>query len=143
MSLEENKALVRRFLRAQAEGDLAALEEMMAPDFVDRSTLPGQESDREGYLRGVVEEDATFSIISFTIEDQIAEGDKVVTRWTMRGTHRAEFMGIPATGKRISVTGISLDHMVDGQIKAGVDAWDALSLRQQLGVIPAADQPST
>ena len=84
MSADENKALVRRFLEAMGEGDLNTMREMMAPDFVDRSVLPGQESDREGYLRGVVEENATFSIVSFAIEDQIAEGDKVVTRHRSR-----------------------------------------------------------
>ena len=117
MSADENKALVRRFLDAMGGGDLDAMREMMAPDFVDRNVLPGQESDREGYLRGVVEEDATFSIISFTIEDQIAEGDKVVTRYRSRSIHdRGEFMGVAPTGKEIEVTGTIVHRILGGKI---------------------------
>jgi serine phosphatase RsbU (regulator of sigma subunit)/predicted ester cyclase len=117
VSADENKALVRRFLEAMGEGDLDKMREMMAPDFVDRSVLPGQKSDREGYLRGVVEEDATFSIISFTIEDQIAEGDKVVTRYRSRSIHdRGEFMGVAPTGKEIEVTGTIVHRISGGKI---------------------------
>src|SRR5215212_2682804 len=105
------------------EGDLDAMREMMAPDFVDRSVLPGQESDREGYLRGVVEEDATFSIITFTIEDQIAEGDKVVTRYRSRSIHdRGEFMGVTPTGKEIEVTGTIVHRIFGGEI---AEEWGA------------------
>jgi serine phosphatase RsbU (regulator of sigma subunit)/predicted ester cyclase len=114
---DENKALVRRLLRAMNEGDLDAMRGMMAPGFVDRSVLPGQESDREGYLRGVAEEDATFSIISFTIEDQIAEGDKVVTRYKSRSVHdRGEFMGVAPTGKEVEVTGTIVHRISGGKI---------------------------
>src|SRR5215213_814476 len=117
VSADDNKALVRRFLGAMGEGDLDAMREMMAPDFVDRSVLLGQESDREGYLRGVVEEDATFSVISFTIEDQIAEGDKVVTRYRSRSIHdRGEFMGVTPTGKEIEVTGTIVHRIFGGEI---------------------------
>jgi serine phosphatase RsbU (regulator of sigma subunit)/predicted ester cyclase len=93
------------------------MREMMAPDFVDRSVLLGQESDREGYLRGVVEEDATFSVISFTIEDQITERDKVVTRYRSRSIHdRGEFMGVTPTGKEIEVTGTIVHRIFGGKI---------------------------
>jgi ketosteroid isomerase-like protein len=84
---EENKVIVRRFLEATARGDLAAMDEMIAPDFVDRSLMPGQEPDREGYKRSVAEMDAPFSHQRLTIEDQIAEGDRVLTRVTHRATH--------------------------------------------------------
>ena len=78
---EKNKALVRRFYEAHLKGELDAMREMMAPDFVDRSLFHGEEgSDREAYIRGVAEDRAAFSDIRFTIEDQIAVGDKVVTR---------------------------------------------------------------
>jgi serine phosphatase RsbU (regulator of sigma subunit)/predicted ester cyclase len=134
VSAEENKALVRRFLEAMGEGDLDTMREMMAPDFVDRSVLPGQESDREGYLRGVIEEDATFSIISFAIEDQIAEGDKVVTRYRSRSIHdRGEFMGVAPTGKEIEVTGTIVHRIEDGKI---AEEWGegtgALELMERL-----------
>src|SRR3954466_5180682 len=93
MSTEENKALVRRFLEAQAKGDLETLDELLAPDFADRSLLPGQEPDREGYLRSVAEIIDVFSNVELTIEDQIAAGDKVATRYTGRSIHRGKFLG--------------------------------------------------
>jgi ketosteroid isomerase-like protein len=78
---EKNKALVRRFYEAHLKGDLDAMREMMAPDFADRSLFSGEEgSDREAYIRGVAEDLAAFSDIRFTIDDQIAEGNKVVHR---------------------------------------------------------------
>src|SRR5919202_4469228 len=90
---EKNKALARRFLEAQAKGDLVTLDELLAPDFADRSLLPGQEPDREGYLRSVAEILDVFSNVELTIEDQIAAGDKVATRYSGRSIHRGEFLG--------------------------------------------------
>ena len=132
--MDENKALVRRFLEAMGEGDLGAMRKMMTPDFVDRSVLPGQESDREGYLRGIAEEDATFSIISFSIDDQIAEGDKVVTCYRSRAIHdRGEFMGVAPTGKEAEVPGLIVHRIVGGKI---AEEWGesrgALELMQRL-----------
>ena len=121
MSLEENKALIRRFLRAQAKGNLAALEEIMAPDFVDRSVLPGQGHTREDYIQGVAEDRAAFSEGRLIIEDQVAEGDKVTTRITILGTHdRGEFAGIAPTGIQLETTGITIDRIADGKI---VEEW--------------------
>ena len=118
---EDNKALVRRFFEAQGEGNLEAMKEMMAPDFVDRSLLPGQNPDREGYVQGVAEESATFSITSFTIEDQIAKDDKVVTRYKSRSIHdRREFMGLAPTGKEVEVTGIVIHRIAGGKI---IEEW--------------------
>jgi serine phosphatase RsbU (regulator of sigma subunit)/predicted ester cyclase len=114
VSADENRALVRRFLEAMDEGDLDAMREIMTPDFVDHSVVPGEGSDRESYLRGVVEEDASFTITSFTIEDQISEGDRVVTRYKSRGSHdRGEFMGLAPTGKEFEVTGMII-HRISG-----------------------------
>ena len=75
VSADENKALVRRFFKAQAKGDLNAMKEMMAPDYVDHSLAPGQEPGREGYVRTVVEDHTMFSNLRYLIEDQTAEGD--------------------------------------------------------------------
>jgi steroid delta-isomerase-like uncharacterized protein len=130
---EKNKALVRRFIEAQLEKDLAALEEMMAPDFVDRSLMPGQEPDREGFKHSVAEMFDTFSDISYTIDDQIAEGDKVTTWYTGSSTHdRGPFMGIPPTGKRESFKGVFLHRIVGGKI---VEEW---SLNDALDVMLSA-----
>lgn len=117
MSLEENKALVRHFLRAQSKGDLDALEEIMAPDFVDHSILPGQGHSREAYIQGVAEDRAAFSEASLIIEDQMAEGDKVTSRITTYGTHdRGEFAGIAPTGLQLETTGITIHRVVGGKI---------------------------
>jgi serine phosphatase RsbU (regulator of sigma subunit)/ketosteroid isomerase-like protein len=130
---EKNKALVRRFIEAQLETDLAALEEMMAPDFVDRSLMPGQEPDREGFKHSVAENVDTFSDISYTIDDQIAEGDKVTTWYTGSSTHdRGPFMGIPPTGKRESFKGVFLHRIVGDKI---VEEW---SLNDALDVMLSA-----
>src|SRR5215207_9254017 len=130
---EKNKALVRRFIEAQLEKDLAALEEMMAPDFVDRSLMPGQEPDREGFKHSVAENVDTFSDISYTIDDQIAEGDRVTTWYTGSSTHdRGPFMGIPPTGRRESFKGVFLHRIVGDKI---VEEW---SLNDALDVMRSA-----
>ena len=97
---EKNKALVRRFLGAQWEKDHAALAETMAPDFVDHSVLPGQGNTREDYLQDVAEDPATSSDAQLSIEDQMAEDDKVITRVTIRGSrdHEASFTELKFTG---------------------------------------------
>jgi len=74
-----------------------------------------------------------FPDIHIRIDDLVAQGEKVATRWTLTGTHKGEYKGIPPTGKSINVTGMSFDHMVDGQIMEGWDNWDGLGLLEQLG----------
>src|SRR5215211_852189 len=114
---EKNKALVRRFIEAQWEKDLAALEEMMAPDFVDHSVLPGQGTSREDYLQDVAEDQAASSDAQLSIEDQMAEDDKVMTRLTIHGSHGQEmFTGVPPTGVELKFTGILINRVVGGKI---------------------------
>jgi predicted ester cyclase len=126
MSTEENKALARRFMEATARGDLDAMDEMMAPDFVDRSLMSGQEPDREGYKRSVAELDAPFSHKRVTIEDQIAEGDKVLTRLTYYGIHdRAEFLGVAPTGEERTLTSMLVHRIAGGKI---VEEWSEASI---------------
>jgi serine phosphatase RsbU (regulator of sigma subunit) len=132
---EENKALARRFLEAQAKGDLNALDELMAPDFADRSLLPGQEADREGYKRSVAEILAVFTNISLTIEDQIAAGDKVATRYTGRSIHLGEFLGAAPTGEEADYSGIHIHRMSDGKI---VEEWSETDLLNVM--LPALEQ---
>jgi serine phosphatase RsbU (regulator of sigma subunit)/predicted ester cyclase len=114
---EENKALVRRFFEAQAKGDLDALEEVLVPDFVDHSLLPGQDPGREGYIQAVAEEQAALSEIRYIIEEQIAEGDKVMTRVTISRIHdRGEFLGVAPTGTEFKTTGIIIHRIVGAKI---------------------------
>ena len=118
MSVEkENKALVRRFLEAQARGDLDAVKEMMTPHFVDHNLRAGQKPDREGYLRVVAEEQAAFSDIRYIIEDQIAEDDKVMTRWTGSSVHdRGEYQGFAPTGRWWADKIIDVHRVEEGKI---------------------------
>ena len=117
---EKNKALVRRFLEERIKGNLKADNEMLAPDFVDfveRSMLPDQELSREDYKRSMVDVATAFSIGSFTIDDQIAEGDKVMTRWTARCVHnRGRFMGVAPTGMEGTYTGVEVHRIARGKI---------------------------
>ena len=117
MSVEENKALVRRFLEAHAKGDLDALEEMLAPDFVDHNLIPGQEPGREGYLRSFTEYHAAYSDTRYVIEKQVAEGDEVVTSFAVSSTHdRGEWMGLVPTGKEFKALLVLIHRIVGGKI---------------------------
>jgi predicted ester cyclase len=121
MAAEENKALVRSLYEAQAGGDLDAMKELLAPDFVDRSVLPGQEPHREGYIRGIGEDRAAFSDIRIIIEDQAADGDKVISRITTYGIHdRGTFMGALPIGREWETTGIAIHRISRGKI---VEEW--------------------
>jgi serine phosphatase RsbU (regulator of sigma subunit)/predicted ester cyclase len=113
---EENKALVRRFVEAQAKGDLDAVNEMMAPNFVARSLLPGQEPDRNGYLRATAEYHAAFSGSRYIIQKQLAEGDEVVTSFTARLTHEREYEGFAPTGREHVLTGIFIHRIAGDRI---------------------------
>jgi serine phosphatase RsbU (regulator of sigma subunit)/predicted ester cyclase len=132
-SAEENKALVRRFLEAQANADPDALEELLAPDFVDHSLQPDQEPGREGFIRSVAEEPAIFSNLRANIDDQVAEGDKVTTRFTWRRIHdRGEFLGLAPTGMEIKTTAIVINRVSGGKI---VEEWS-----ESTGVLEATRQ---
>ncbi len=117
MSAEEHKALVRRFFEAFDEGNLDAIEEMLAPDFVDHSPLPDQGPGREGYERLLAEDRAALSSVRTTIEYQAAEEDMVISRLTMRSTHdRGELMGLTPTGQERESTGIIIHRISGGKI---------------------------
>src|SRR5215208_2675865 len=121
MSVEENKALVRRFLEAHARGDLDTLEEMLAPDFVDHNLIPGQQPGREGYLGAFTEYQAAYSNTRYVIEKQIAEGDEVVTSFSASATHdRGEYMGLVPTGNEFKALLILIHRTVGGKI---TDEW--------------------
>jgi serine phosphatase RsbU (regulator of sigma subunit) len=120
VSLEENKALVRRFLEEQAKGNLDVIDELLSADFVDRSLVPGQGPTREDFKRSIAEILEAFSIVSFTIEEQIAEGDTVVTKYTERSVIRGEWFGMPPTGTEENFQGIYIHRISDGKI---IEEW--------------------
>ena len=116
MSVEKNKNLARRFWKTSFLNP-DAFDELMTRDFVDHTLLPGQESHREARKRSGAELAAPFSDIDLTAEDQIAVGDKVVTRWKMTATHdRGEFLGVPPTGKRQTANVIVIHRVEGGKI---------------------------
>ncbi len=118
MSAEENKALVRRFMEARAKADLNAIEEMMAPDFFSHAKLlPGQQPGREGLKQAIAKFSATYSNLRRFIEEQVAEGDKVVTRYIVRATHdRKEVMGVAPSGREVTYKAILIHRISGGMI---------------------------
>jgi steroid delta-isomerase-like uncharacterized protein len=137
MSAEENKALVRRFVdEVQSAGNIDAIDELCSPEFVNHSAPPGVPSNCEGVKQLTAMFRQAFPDSYFTVEDMIAEGDKVATRKTFHGTHQGEFMGIPPTGQQVSIGLIDIVRIVDGQVVEHWSMGDNLGLMQQLGVIP-------
>ena len=137
MSAEQNKTLVRRFVdEVQSRGNIDAIDELCAPEFVNHSAPPGVPSNCEGVKQVTATFRRAFPDSYFTIEDMIAEGDKVATRKTFHGTHRGEFMSIPPTGQRVSIGLIDIVRIVDGRVVEHWSMGDNLGMMQQLGVIP-------
>ncbi len=136
MSLEENKAIELRFFEEVVnKGNLAVIDEIVAADFVQPDAPPGITTDREGMKQFFTMAHSGFPDFHSTLEDMFAEGDKVVQRFTARGTHRGEWMGIPPTGKQIAVQGIAIHRIAEGKIVEGWTSMDMLGALQQLGVV--------
>ncbi len=134
---EQNKATMRRIFESLNAHDPDALEEVIATNFVEHNTPPGQDPSLEGVKQQISMLFTAFPDVQFMLDDLIAEGDKVVARARMTGTQQGEFMGIPATGKQVTQTGIQIVRIARGKV---VESWlqvDNLGLMQQLGVIPA------
>ena len=140
MSVEENKALIRRFFTEIDESpDPGILDEFVAPDFVDHNPSPGCTPDLDGLKQAYamfVEGSPGYHVI----EDMVAEGDKVVTRVTGYGTHAGELFGLLATGREFSTSGIAIHRIADGKIVEHWNVVDFFAVLQQLGALPAEMQ---
>ena len=135
---EENKAISRRFTDAFNAGDYDTITSLLTDDYTSHDPAsPGEVSGPEAARAEIEGYRAAFPDLTLTIEQQIAEGDYVVSRWTGRGTHRGELFGIPATGTQGTATGITIDRIENGKIAETWQNWDTLGLLQQLGAIPA------
>ena len=135
MSTDTNKAIIRDFFaQVWNAGDEAAIERFIAEDAAGND--PDFGIGREGFKRQWRRWREAFPDLHFQVEEMVAEGDTVVSRWTLTGTHTGPFLGIAPTGRSIRVGGMSLDHLQDGLLVSGFDGWDNLGLRQQLGAIP-------
>jgi steroid delta-isomerase-like uncharacterized protein len=138
VSAEENKAVARRwFEELFNQGNLEVADEIIAPDHVNHDpTLPDIPPGPEGQKQVVNLYRSAFTNAHINVEDQIAEGDRVVTRWTGSGTHQGEFMGVAPTGNQVTVTGITINRVSGGKIAESWTNYDALGLMQQIGAIP-------
>jgi steroid delta-isomerase-like uncharacterized protein len=139
MSTETNEAISRRFWEEIfSKGNLAIADEIFTPDSIDSgpAALPGLPPGPEGIRMLVMVYRNAFPDLHITVDEQIAKDDKVMTRWTAHGTHRGELAGIPPTGKSATVTGVSIDRIVNGKIVGSWGIFDQFGLFQQLGVIP-------
>src|SRR5919107_2352134 len=141
---EENKAIVRRYFQEILDGgNLDLVDEIFEPQYVLHDPSSPQEvRGVEGTKRFVGMFRSAFPDIAHSIEDQIAEGDKVVTRLRARATHDGELMGIPPTGKGVTIEGTSIWRIADGKIGECWFNYDALGLMRQLGVVPKPEEQS-
>jgi steroid delta-isomerase-like uncharacterized protein len=134
---EENKAVVRRIYDIINSGDLSGVDDVIAADAVDHQVPPGVSNRGAAGLRAFVEMfRGAFPDLRITIDDTIAEGDKLAVRSTMTGTHKGDFMGIPPTGKSFSLEGIDIVRFAGGKAVEHWGAADNMELMQQLGVAP-------
>lgn len=136
--MEDGNAQVmqRAFQAIMNGGDIDAIDNLFASDFVGHDTAGGT-FGREEFREGVRAMLSAFSGRQVVIEDQLTDGDKVATRWTVTAIHSGEFQGIPATGRRGSMTGISIDRLAGGKIVESWEVTDDAGLLRQLGVLPA------
>jgi steroid delta-isomerase-like uncharacterized protein len=135
-STERNIAAVRAIIETLDHGRLDELDSLVSPDYVLHD--PSSPEDVRGVdgLKEMIELYRTGFGLRMTIEDQFADGDLVATRYTSRGTHNVEFMGMPATGKPVTVSGICLSRCRDGKVVEEWEVWDALGALRQTGALP-------
>jgi steroid delta-isomerase-like uncharacterized protein len=133
---EQNKAAARGFFATVEHGDLDALDAIVGPDYVLHDPSLPEEVRGVEAAKQMVQAYRTAFGLRVTIEHQFADGDYVATRYTARGRHDAEFMGIPSTGKAVTVAGICISRCRGGKIVEEWDAWDALGALQQVGGLP-------
>jgi predicted ester cyclase len=135
MSTEENKAHTHQYFEEMNKGNLVVIDELCTPEFVYHGTTGDMTREQfKQYAMGLL---TAFPDLSLSIDDMIAEGDKVAVRYTFQGTHRGVFRGIAPTGKQITFSGLEIDRCVGGKF---VETWlvsDTLGMMQQLGAIPS------
>ena len=137
---DANKAVIQAFLEEVInQGRLERANDLVKEDFVELDPLPGQEQGREGLKAVLAGLRASFPDWHWTVQEMVAEGDKVVTRFTWTGTHRGPFLGIPPTGKSVAVKGVVIDLLENGLMSESRILMDTMGLMQQLGVVPGPE----
>ncbi len=141
MSSEQNKAIVRRLIEEPWKGDMRVVDELIDPSYVGYDpSIPEPLRGPDGFKENVSTYRAAYSDARITVDDQIAEGDKVASRWTARGTQTGEVAGIAPTGKQVTVSGLTISRFEDGMVVEEWTTWDTLGMLVQLGAIPAPTQ---
>ena len=137
MSELENVKVIARFLgEVINQGRLEQADELVAADFVELDPLPGQRQGREGLKEVIGMLRGAFPDMHWVVDETVASGDKVVTRFTWTGTHRGTFLGIPATGRGVNAKGVVIDRLEAGKMADSRILMDNFTMMQQLGVIP-------
>ena len=137
MSVEHNKALVRRlYEEAFNKGNLAVVDEILAPTYIRHGLAPGAPPGPESTKQVFTMMRTAFPDLRITVEDMVGEGDKVVARMIVRGTHQGEYMGIAPTGKQVTVTTIGIYRFAGSKLEEAWIQMDELGMLQQLGVVP-------
>jgi steroid delta-isomerase-like uncharacterized protein len=142
MSAEENKALVRRVIEEMFnKGNLDAADELIAPHFVDHHpAMPEEVRGPEGLKEVAAMYRVAFSDLHMEIEEQIAEGDLIATRWTATGTHDGDLMGIAPTGNRVTLPGMDISRVSDGKVAETWEGYDTMVMMQQIGAISSPEE---
>jgi steroid delta-isomerase-like uncharacterized protein len=143
---EENKAIIRRMIDEvlSGQGNLDVADELFAPDYVGHNPASPQDTrGPEGVKEFASMFRSAFPDVHFSVEDQVAKGDKVVTRWRGSGTHQGALMGIPPTGNRVSFVGITINRLEGGKVAEEWQIFDTLGMMQQLDAIPSPEEAQT
>jgi len=136
MSVDENKTLAHRFIQVWAPGNLSVLDELAAPDITVIYPVLGEPVRGAAAFKQLLAHfHAACPDVEISVQEQIAEGDKVVTRWSVCGTHRGELLGVPPTGRPLGWTGITIHRLVGGRVTQERGEEDALGLMRQTDVM--------
>ncbi len=139
MSTTENKAIVRRVTEeVWNKHNPGAIDEYYAADYATDNPWQRETAGLEAVKQRAAYAFTAFPDVNFAIEDLIAEGDKVVSRWKLQGTHQGDWMGVPPTGKQVTSTGITIYRFAGGKIQGDWQEWDGQTILEQLGVAPAS-----
>lgn len=137
--MADYKALAQRwFTEVMNEGNLEVIDEICSQDFVDHNPLPGTSPDFAGLKDFVTQVRSAFPDIETTAEDILVEGDRLAVRSTIRGTHKGDFMGIPASGKKVEVSNYDFVRFENDQAAEHWGTIDSAALMEQIGAAPAA-----
>jgi steroid delta-isomerase-like uncharacterized protein len=144
MSAEENKAIMRRFWEVWEEGDIDRLDEMLAPDYVNHTlAAPDLPPGPEGVKEVIRMFRSGMPNLRVTIEDMIAEGDRVATRYALEGTHRGDLFGVAPTGRRLSIKSMTVERLSEGKIVEHWRVTDELDMMRQLGATGESEDSPT